>query len=96
MDKLFLPKMVIKATSHCLDLAKDALLLVQISFSQGGIQALMGQPTNYIKGVSKYIFFENLGKYSEICLKLADFLYYFGLYFTPTDPKLHSATFQRT
>ena len=46
-------KMVCNAASHTLDLAKDSLILIQISLSQGGISFILMQPTPYIKGVSK-------------------------------------------
>ena len=37
--------------SHCLDLFKDSMVLIQISISQGRIQSLMNQPQPYMKGV---------------------------------------------
>ena len=53
IQKILTLKIIVASTSHLLDLTKDALILVEVAFSQGGFVLLMAQPKPYIKGVSQ-------------------------------------------
>ena len=44
-------KMILNAALHTMDLAKDSLILIQISLSQGGLSFILEQPTPYVKGM---------------------------------------------
>ena len=44
-------KMTLASVTYMMDFVKDSLILVELSFSQGGITLLMTQSTSFIKGV---------------------------------------------
>ena len=47
-------KMTLASVTYMMDFVKDSLILVELSFSQGGITLLMTQSTSFIKGVSVF------------------------------------------
>ena len=50
-EQFSLIKMILNAALHTMDLAKDSLILIQISLSQGGLSFILEQPTPYVKGM---------------------------------------------
>ena len=58
LEKATIIKIVLTSVSFMMDLSKDILILIQISFSQGHFALLMGQPTPYIKWV--YVFWNTV------------------------------------
>ena len=51
LEKAAIIKIAFTGVSFMMDLSKDILILIQISFSQGHFAFLMGQPRPYIKWV---------------------------------------------
>ena len=51
LEQLSMIKMILNAASYTMDLAKDSLILIQISLSQGGLSFILEQPTPYFKGM---------------------------------------------
>ena len=51
MDKLTILKITYTGVSYMLDLSKDLLILIQISFAQGVFSQMMSTPKPYIRWV---------------------------------------------
>ena len=51
LDKLTILKITYTGVSYMLDLSKDLLILIQISFAQGGFSQMMSTPKPYIRWV---------------------------------------------
>ena len=51
LEKAAIFKIALTGVSYMMDLSKDILILIQISFSQGHFAVMMAQPTPYIRWV---------------------------------------------
>ena len=50
--KIAIPLIGVASAFHFFDLIKDSLILLEISYSQGGVGQIMTQPKPYIRWVS--------------------------------------------